>query len=75
MTDLQQYILMMSKSTGEGVGQKLTIEGDDECTFVSFFQRGMDDEACLCVHKTNQEVTFVFNAADGSFKHVMGAMP
>lgn len=75
MTDLQQFILMMSKGTSEGVGQKLIIEGDADYTFVSFFQRGMEDEVCSCVHKTNQEVSFCFHTTDDSFKHVIGAIP
>lgn len=76
MTDLQNFITMMTKNVDSGgVYQKLTIEGDDVITTVSFFQEGMSDPVCECVNKTNQEVTFMFGTKDGSFTGVMGAIP
>jgi hypothetical protein len=74
MSDLQQFLIMMTKDVGDGISNKIIIEGD-EYTYVSFFQRGMSDPVCDCVDLTNQEVTFMFDTVDGSFKGVEGAMP
>ena len=80
MTDLQQFLIMMTKTVdpgnvSAGVSGKVYIEGDNLTTYVSFFQRGMNGkEVCDCIDKTNQEVTFMFNAKDGSFKGVEGAI-
>jgi len=80
MSDLQQFLTMMSKAVSPGdvsagVSAKLYIEGDNMTTYVSFFQRGMNGkDVCDCVSETNQEVTFMFDAHDGSFKGVEGAM-
>jgi hypothetical protein len=34
----------------------------------------MSGPVCECVNKTNQEVTFMFESIDGSFKGVEGAI-
>jgi len=74
MTDLQQFIIMMTKDVGDGISNKIIIEGD-EYTYVSFFQRGMNGNGvCDCIAETNQEVTFMFDTVDGSFKGVEGAI-
>jgi hypothetical protein len=73
MNDLQQFLIMMTKDVGNGISNKIIIEGD-EYTYVSFFQRGMSDPVCECVNRTNQEVTFMFDSTDGSFKGIEGAI-
>ena len=81
MSDLQQFLTMMTKTispgnVSAGLSGKLYIEGDNVTTYVSFFQRGMNGkDVCDCIDKTNQEVTFMFDTVDGSFKGVEGAMP
>lgn len=75
MNDLQQFLMMMSKDVGDGISNKIYIEGDNGTTFVSFFQRGMNGkEVCDCIDKTNQEVTFMFHSGDGAFIGVSGAL-
>ena len=75
MSDLQQFLIMMSTDVGDGISNKLFIEGDSETTYVSFFQGGINGkDVCDCIDKTNQEVTFMFDNKYGSFKGVEGAL-
>jgi hypothetical protein len=74
MNDLQQFLMMMTKDIGNGISNKIIVEGDEYTSYVSFFQRGMSGPVCECVNKTNQEVTFMFESIDGSFKGVEGAI-
>ena len=63
----------MTTDVGDGISNKLYIEGDEHI-YVSFFQRGMNgDGTCDCIDKTNQEVTFMFRE-DGTFLGVEGAV-
>ena len=73
MSDLQQFITMMTKNVdGEGVFQLIKIAGDEEYTAVTFYQ---DDHTIPSDQEPKQnQVVFMFDATDDSFKGVIGGI-